>query len=834
MLNSNIGYSIDHSLPLWWSEDLLIKIINEYSGDQEFKYIYELITNRIEQPVQCWKEALREENKIIKRTFETINQSIQLPITKYPTRGKITIEIQKGHPDNYLKNLTLKNGTQTVEYINPKIKADKITYDLNLSALYIDGQLSKTNTEQQAKKIIDDKWQVYNIETETYEDTGYNASNNEPYVKNKTWFIDINTEIPAVPQTPNPYIEEENWFVYDAIQEVFVDSNYEQNNKKPYIENDYWYVYDNETQKYRNSYVIGLVRNEPYIEDGYLYLYNDEEKKYINIGDAKYFKNPIIKDNVWYVNRNLNIPASNLIDRFEDEYNASSSTLYKNKIELQIESEEEIISSFNNIYNITIEMEKPIFTVEQNIKLSTLTFLPLKSIELYGLYDFKFNPNENGWKSLWKKSYQKKDKIVYDRITKQFPVEKFIAEVQLWGLNNPIQIGFPQEKETDDERFLINPNLDKFGKIYGLPRRDYKKEIDIDDEIRTFPIHYPYPVEQDYWYERRLLSEYVLNEDKINSTFLKDNDNTSLIRIQSTDPFIEELVVMTETNEPNYDIYFTETEPIYPLSVVQNDFKDNVEWSFLDNIMSDSDNYSNAQIRAKSGNYVTNEKYKSKSILMKFDLNFLPNDIKIEGVEILVDVIADNGYANKKDDERTMLLLPKDGDIEEVPCQQSKIIGTRRQILKFGGKKDLFNQARITREQLVDEDFGFQIGITNNDSALNSSVTIFNAKMIIYYRKKLPLYLLSADINPRIVEIDGTANLKVKLINIGDVKLENKVIKTLASSQLELDRNEIVINELEPDDTIEENITITGIQKGFWNIMTFLDGKTSTNNLMVK
>lgn len=698
------GEGMAERLPIWWRESLDVKVLSEFTEEYEKKYIIDILSRRVEQPIQVWKEAIIDEyNKFESITTNNINTSFKISVPIYKTQGKIGINISKGHKDNYVTDLKITNANQWIK-IPGQIKAEEIMYDLSSGNLYLDDKYTKYEYETYPEpKISDNKgyWSFFLPELNDYKDST----------------LDI---------------------IYDE------DGNPE---SKPESKKGYWYL-DGERTEYRS--------------------------------DSK-------------------------IRFFEDEYEDNDS-IYKNKIQLTLEAEEYIISNFENLYIVATEIESPCFTVEQNIKLSSLTFLPIKEIKLYGLQNFTHNPTENGWKFLWSKKYPLETLTVYDHISKQFPVEKFYAEVYFYGLTNPISIGFPQEEQTDDHRFLINPYLDKWGKFYDLPRRKYKKQILAEEERKTYPVHYPYDIEQDYYYEQRLLNEYVWNDEAINSIYLKDKEDTSLIRLQCTNPFVENLGVLTESIEPNTAMYSDFTEELLIDRIEETGEKSQGTWNNIDNILKDDDTFATTSLKTKKGENVSNLSYQSTQLKCYFDLNNkIPENTVVTGIKIYVDQASNESYTNKRDDERTILTIPTGDEVINIPCSQDESWNKNRKKIIYGGEKNLFQQTSISKEQLSDNRFCFTLGITNDDINNAPVIGIYNISIQVFYRILQPKSSLRLYIQKATVNKDEEKELIIYIQNKGNIPILNEGLFIINSNEIEILNLYEVIEESDFEKTIIDN-----------------------------
>ena len=130
-------------------------------------------------------------------------------------------------------------------------------------------------------------------------------------------------------------------------------------------------------------------------------------------------------------------------------------------------------SAYCDLY---VRLDHPVYVTEQNIRVFTLSAFPLEYIRLYGYMCHPFN-NNHQWVYLWEKTYGYEDRIVYDKIAKQYDCEIFYAEIKLYGLPAPIYVGFPAFINSSEGAFEINDNLDYWGSILHMPRRLYKNRF---------------------------------------------------------------------------------------------------------------------------------------------------------------------------------------------------------------------------------------------------------------------------------------------------------------------------------------------------------------------
>ena len=327
-------------------------------------------------------------------------------------------------------------------------------------------------------------------------------------------------------------------------------------------------------------------------------------------------------------------PSTNLTTGFFDKiqptikyddylipYIDKEGNLQKKEMDLEYENKQttiELQSSDPVNFDLQIQLYKPTYVTEQNIRIATVSAFPIEWVRLYGYFCHPFNKKE-GYKFLWEKKYSLESRTVYDKIAKQYDCERFYIQVKFHGIGIPISKGFPQEEYANDTRFQINEKLDKWGKIFGLPRRYYKENITEDEEPFTFPKYYPYPIEQDYWYEERMVNEYRFDDEHFDSYFVKDSDLNNIAELRCIYPFMNDIWVYTETINPDIDITH-ESEPIRYSSLEEISDTEGVSWNIPNNI-----EFSNDFITLEPFNDETIKTnlypYKTKGLKVTFNLH---------------------------------------------------------------------------------------------------------------------------------------------------------------------------------------------------------------------
>ena len=373
-------------------------------------------------------------------------------------------------------------------------------------------------------------------------------------------------------------------------------------------------------------------------------------------------------------------------------------------------------NSYDVDLDVNISLKNAVFINEQNIEITSIELLPIDRVDLYVNYDFKFRPNQSGWKMAYTKEYDKNTNVIYDMITTHFHTKEFYVEVFFRELEYPYRVGFPCYKDADEDSiYHVNNRLDTWGKYLGLPRRDYRTEIDEEDYPYTFPIYYPFDIEQDFWYYSRLINEYCWNEEAIDSVDLIDTDGHGIMRLHSIDPFVQDFVVHAKTIKPtsrenvNYNFYIPTVITEQSQNVTIDDYDDeDIKYidvhphrggdynqvSFVDteNLLDYNDNYSMITLYNKTGQHISYELYKSKELDLFFNLANLPPNINIEGFEFTIDAESTDNLLDKYNDERTRVELRSFGEtIFAKSVGESGTYGLERENIIYGGKDILFD-----------------------------------------------------------------------------------------------------------------------------------------------
>ena len=554
------------------------------------------------------------------------------------------------------------------------------------------------------------------------------------------------------------------------------------------------------------------------------------------------------------------VQRSDLVEgSFNKIYSQAKNDDYSN---LDIDDENKItfieIESDTNVYfDLKIKHIHPIYVTEQNIRVYTVSAFPLESIKLYGFYCNDFNYKQE-WRYLWEKTYDIEDRIVFDRITKQFDCEIFYIQVKFHGIGFPLTYGFPQEEYHTNTAFNTNKVLDKWGKIFGLPRRYYKSHISDNEEPFTFPPFYKYDIEQDYWYEQRLVNEYRYNEDAINASYIKDSELNNIALLQSIDPFIEDVYVYTETISPSLD-NSRNIGYINPTYIIEGG--EGVSWTNSSQLENTTLVGAEITLNPKTDKFLNNEKtYQTKILELYFDdIPEMPSNIKITGLELKLHGITDIHSDSLALDNRSYLLLPNYStnihnevieNVELIPLvMEDQSWKKGKNIYSIGGENMLFGLNSLSKEQ-IENGIRFELGFTNNSDFLTATMTLYNIQLFIYYEIIMDDYDIDVIFDSKTIVINDPdkqeINITIPLKNTGIVPITNKNIYIAVPPELSisnqtfppinLDVGEPFVVGENHTDTIDDHITITCPNNitGLYDVIVFCDEKVIKNEIVVK
>lgn len=409
--------------------------------------------------------------------------------------------------------------------------------------------------------------------------------------------------------------------------------------------------------------------------------------------------------------------------------------------------------------NLFTRLYYPVYVTEQNIRLFTLSAFPLEYVRLYGYMCHKHN-NNHQWVYLWEKQYAYQDRIVYDRVTKQYDCEIFYIEVKLYGLPAPIYVGFPAfEADSTEGIFSLNESLDYWGGIYHIPRRYYKTSIPEEDERYCFPKYYDYPIEQDYPYEQRIINEYKYNEDWEDYINIRDVEGTDLALVRCKDPYIENLYMYTETIPPT-DLLNSQAT-FLPVCVKEKNINDEnikqIEWQNENNLRYDSKSYSIISLNKRDEEHITDKSYKANVLSLEYDLSSLPENCNVKGMQLKFKGTSNTHANNIILDDRSFLKYTQktknsttgNHTWKEMEVQLSPVFDEwtpDNATYTLGTKDSIFNEEKY---ESIDRDsirkgylrdgiyqtnkIRIDIGFSNQSDYLDLIIKLFDIKLIVYF-----------------------------------------------------------------------------------------------------
>lgn len=517
-----------------------------------------------------------------------------------------------------------------------------------------------------------------------------------------------------------------------------------------------------------------------------------------------------------------------------------------------------VLSSSRTVsFDLQVKLLKPTYTTEQNIQIATVSAFPLEWVRLYGYYCHPFN-KEEGYRFLWEKEYTEESRTTFDRISKQFDCERFYIQVKFFGIGIPLAKGFPQREFDSQRSFQPNPNLDKWGKIFGLPRRIYRNDITEDDEPYTFPKYYKYPIEQDYWYEKRMINEYSMQDEAINSLFLQDSDLNNIIALDCIYPYMDDIWVYAETINPQSNLSH-EALIETPCKIKEDTKTLGSSWG------KEQLSLSSPLINKLSPYNLETQKenkflFNSKKLKLSFCLdpieNEIPKDIKIKGIELKLKTHIDTQTPGIHLSSESNVSIPyikyKNNDIltsiEKIKINQpSDILLSEKGYYIIGGKNSLFGEKEITRDQLFygnDGKLDFELIFTNNNAFVESTLFIKDIQLYLHYEIIQQNYDFNIEFDKKTInlsKLDSFVNLKIKLENLSPTKISNKEVFVVIPPELyfpnEYNSFKFNLDVNEPPINIEVPIApkeINGeIKTGLYDILVICEDKVIKDEITI-
>lgn len=828
----SFNYDIKSRLPEWWKEDTFLRPINEYTQQLIAEILEALLTTMgLTQPLNCWlsipeeynwyhhykatEDMLQDENEdeLINKATTTLfpNNKIhaQLPNTKRSCNAKIKLKLlgtdMNNETNEIIEELSIENdGQKIILYNIPSVSNIEISTKDN--EILVDGQSHGYLTEGQIKRI-------------------------RPTIKNE-YFL-------------KPYIDEREYIPLkiEGTKKTFF--LLKQEIKKNKI---YQVIKVNEKRGFEEYFNIKIVDIEDEDEIRYKCIISQEELPEEELTEEKLSSYDIIFLKPDKISKD--------IVRFE---------------ELDIEDEnkktEIILHSSKKVdFDLQIYLYKPTYTTEQNIRVASVSAFPIESISLYGYFCHDFN-NKAGYKFLWEKKYTQDSRTTYDRITRQYDCERFYIKVKFYGIGTELVKGFPQEIDATNIAFQPNPNLDKWGKIYNLPRRFYKPNITEDEEEFTFPKYYTYQIEQDYWYEERMVNEYRYQQDSVNSLFVRDDEFNNIGVLDCIYPFMNDIWVYTETIDPTSDTVFkvektnedgsSGLDSIPLCSAGQNDETLGVEWEEPQSLVNNPINIT-LNPQSEKVNKQNDFSYKTKALKCAFCLDGFadetPKNINIVGIELSLKTESNIQSNTIKLGEGSCIYIPYPNPaspnnyilekINIVP--DNEIWFNKKGYYTIGGKDNLFLEKEITREQLFNGNDGkveFELIFVNENDFLESILYLENLSLNIYYEIIPPEYSVEVTFDTREINLnkgETEVQMDINIKNTGKIPVGERELTILLPNELEI-KNDIYENytfHLDVDEVCPPITAIIGPKEetktGLYDILVIYEDKVISNEILIR
>ena len=133
-------------------------------------------------------------------------------------------------------------------------------------------------------------------------------------------------------------------------------------------------------------------------------------------------------------------------------------------------------------------------------------------------------------------------------------------------------------------------------------------------------------------------------------------------------------------------------------------------------------------------------------------------------------------------------------------------------VYKIGGKNDLFNLSEIKREQIQDG-ITFNIGFTNLNTFLKTTIVLYAIKLIIYYEVIEDSYDIDVKFDSKEIVLSNEdkqqISMKINLENKGSIPIVNKNVYIATPNEIDITNNKFPQFDLD----IGEKFTIGNLQE---------------------
>ena len=809
----SLNYDIEGRLPEWWKGFGALEPLNEYTQHLIAGILQALLTNiGVVQPLNCWKSIPEEYTWYHHYTSTDDYLTDEHDYQYLHMAKKHTHVVDKATTILFQENKIVAKLPNTKRNCNAKIQL-KLT---GTDVLRTNNKIDSRNRFEESNEIIE-QLVIQNADQQI-------ILKNIPSVCTIEIFTEDNEILIDGVRRPN--------LVEGSIKKI-----------KPVIKNSTY------KQEYTGE---GLTPVKDEEDETKILYYEDIEKR-------KYYKASPYKD-IYYkeaINEETGEPKG---------INEKTKEPYLEDIDIEDENKKTEItfdSSKTVNFDLQIYLLKPTYTTQQNIRIASVSAFPIEWVRLYGYFCHPFN-KKSGYKFLWEKKYTRNSRTVYDRITKQYDCERFFVQVKFYGIGVPLEKGFPQEFMASNPAFQLNPMLDKWGKIYGLQRRIYRTDITEDEEPYTFPEYYNYPVEQDYWYEERMVNEYQYDDDSVNALFIKDTNFNNIGEIRCIYPFNHDIWVYTETINPETPIGYNLVN--IPLSNIEQDIMDlGVEWETPKNLLAKRPIYVELNPSSDETAKLNNQSYRTKKLTCSFDLRpyetEIPHEVKIKGIELKFKTNSLIQSNTIRVSESSKMIIPyfvkgfEDDNDDIITFDKIELLQDEKIWLKekgyytIGGEDNLFMEKEITREQLFEGNDGlvqFELIFQNDNNFLKSHMYIEDLVLNIYYEMIPTEYTLNVTYDKEEILPNEEITMNIEVENTGDVKVYDKEILVVVPPELkvgEIPEDEVCSYNFDLD--LKESFTIRNIKiaprtfngevkTGLYDILVICEENIYQNEILIR
>jgi hypothetical protein len=496
-------------LPEWYKEDGIVETLHKENEKVKLKSYQNLLRRYVEQPTKIWalyeKESISHTEDLIKEDRSTY---FDVEVTKsYPVMPEIVLKDETScTPPNAIE------GPIIIEYNGKELEIDASLPASGELVLTPDNLLINGKDRRYSTKLA----QMEAVNAIPFGKSSFNKQLKQVFIPthntniveimmgtpNGIPFANVICEFREVEKGTENYLE--NFVIENRSFEVY---NYKPFKTKIKLEN---------TLVAGRRYVLLLKVSEIYSNDNYFTVMGSATHDFPN-GELYAFNYSDTEGNSWerldydiYIRTIVPTVTGDYptIDSSESRLTISHNGLVPEEDCIPCycpEEDQEVLENPQGTINVTCNYN--LVTMDSvHAKVMAYRQYPLKSVSLY---------KDDGTLLQERKWLKEKKQVCYHMIIDAEDIEyddlpqKFYAKAEWHYFEAEKKFGFPQSYEEDDLKYKPNKALDVHAAGYGMFRRAYREDIPYYEYDRTFPVGYPFEIEQDYWLEKRLLEEYT-------------------------------------------------------------------------------------------------------------------------------------------------------------------------------------------------------------------------------------------------------------------------------------------------------------------------------------